>query len=107
MGCHSLPQGIFLTQGLNPCLLHCRQILYGLSHQGIPTIKTQISTPGNHEWGGKAGGGDRGFGIDMYTLLHLKWITNKDLLQETLLNVMWQPGWEGSLGQHGYMYMYG
>ena len=26
-------QGIFLTQGLNPHLLHCRQILYHLSHQ--------------------------------------------------------------------------
>ena len=26
--------GIFLTQGLNPGLLHCRQILYCLSHQG-------------------------------------------------------------------------
>ena len=34
MGCHSLLQGIFPTQGLNPCLLHCRQILYRLSHQG-------------------------------------------------------------------------
>ena len=20
---------------------------------------------------------------------------------------MWQPGWEGSLGENGYMYMYG
>ena len=28
VGCHSLLQGISLTQGLNPCLLHCRQILY-------------------------------------------------------------------------------
>ena len=27
---------IFPTQGLNPCLLHCRQILYCLSHQGSP-----------------------------------------------------------------------
>ena len=27
VGCHFLLQGIFLTQGLNPCLLHCRQIL--------------------------------------------------------------------------------
>ena len=44
---------------------------------------------------------------DMYTLLYLKWITNKDLViaQGTLLNVMWQPGWEGSLGKNGYMYM--
>jgi len=29
-------RGIFLTQGSNPGLLHCRQILYGLSHQGSP-----------------------------------------------------------------------
>ena len=27
-------RGIFLTQGLNLSLLHCRQILYHLSHQG-------------------------------------------------------------------------
>ena len=52
----------------------------------------------------------REFRIDMYTLLYLEWITNKDLLciaQGTLFNVMWQPGWEGSLGESGYMYMYG
>ena len=24
----------------------------------------------------------------------------------TLLNVMWQPGWEGSLGKNRYMYVY-
>ena len=30
----SLLQGIFLTQGWKPTLLHCRQILYGLSHPG-------------------------------------------------------------------------
>ena len=29
-----LLQGIFLTQQLNQCLLHCRQILYQLSYQG-------------------------------------------------------------------------
>ena len=27
VGCHSLPQGIFLTQRWNLCLLYCRQIL--------------------------------------------------------------------------------
>ena len=36
VGCHFLLQGIFLTQGLNPGLLHCRQILYHLYHQGSP-----------------------------------------------------------------------
>ena len=29
-------QGIFPTQELNPGLLHCKQILYCLSYQGIP-----------------------------------------------------------------------
>ena len=38
MGCHFLLQGIFLTQGLNPGLLHCRQILYQLSSEGSPKI---------------------------------------------------------------------
>ena len=36
VGCHFLLQGIFPTQGLNTSLLwllHCRQILYPLSHQ--------------------------------------------------------------------------
>ena len=31
-----LLQGIFSTQGLNPSLLHCRQILYQLSCEGSP-----------------------------------------------------------------------
>ena len=38
VGCHLLPQGIFPTQGLNLGLLHCRQILYHLSHQGNPSF---------------------------------------------------------------------
>ena len=32
----SLPQGIFPTQGPNSCLLHCRRLLYHLSHPGSP-----------------------------------------------------------------------
>ena len=38
VGCHSLLQGIFPTQGLNPGLLYYRQILYLLSHQGSQEI---------------------------------------------------------------------
>ena len=55
-------------------------------------------------WGeGRGEGILREFGVDMYTLLCLKWRTNKDLLyiaQGTLLNVMWQPGWERGLGEN-------
>ena len=40
VGCHALLQGIFPTQKLNPGLLHWRQILYHLSHQGILQVRT-------------------------------------------------------------------
>ena len=35
---HSLLKGIFPIQGSNSGLLHCRQILHRLSHQGNPFI---------------------------------------------------------------------
>ena len=38
MGSLSLLQQIFLTQEANWGLLHCRQVLYQLSYQGIPLI---------------------------------------------------------------------
>ena len=54
-------------------------------------------------------GRDTEFGMDMYTLLYFKWITNQDLLYSTgnLLNVIWQPGWEWGLGENGSMRTYG
>ena len=36
VGSHWLLQDIFPTQGLNPGLLYCRQILDRLSHHGSP-----------------------------------------------------------------------
>ena len=38
VGCQSLLEGIFLTQGLNLGLSHCRQIIYCLSHQESPIM---------------------------------------------------------------------
>ena len=43
VGCHFLLPGIFPTQGLNPCLLHCRQILYHLRHQGSLLYREMLS----------------------------------------------------------------
>ena len=40
VGHHSLLQRIFLTQGSNPGLPHCRQILDHLSHCGSPLFIT-------------------------------------------------------------------
>ena len=42
VGCHFLLQEIFLTQGLNPGLPHCRQTLYHLSHQGSPCCPLKV-----------------------------------------------------------------
>ena len=41
----SLSLLIFPTQGSNPGLLHCRQLLYQLSHQGSPRILKWVAYP--------------------------------------------------------------
>ena len=45
VGSHSLLQGIFPAQGSNAGLLHCRWILYSLSHQGSPRILEWVAYP--------------------------------------------------------------
>ena len=45
VGSLSLLQGIFPTQGSSPGLLHCRWILYPLSHQGSPRILEWVAFP--------------------------------------------------------------
>ena len=44
VGNHSLLWGIFPSQGSNPGLLHCGQILYYLSHEGRLYIYTYMHT---------------------------------------------------------------
>ena len=68
VGCHFLLQGIFPTQGLNLGLLHCRQTLYHLSHQGsTPSYRKKVQN-----WISKAlkQGGTSGM-----TKLHFNWWT--------------------------------
>ena len=45
VGSLSLLQEIFPIQGLNPGLLHCRQILYQLSHKKSPRILEWVAYP--------------------------------------------------------------
>ena len=45
VGSLSLLQEIFPTQGSNPVLPHCRQILYQMSHQGSPRILEWVAYP--------------------------------------------------------------
>ena len=44
VGCYVLLQGICPTQGSNPGLPHCRQILYHLSHQGSLCTSLQFNS---------------------------------------------------------------
>ena len=43
--CNALLQGIFPSQGSNPGLPHCRELLYHLSHQGSPRILEWVAYP--------------------------------------------------------------
>ena len=45
----------------------------------------------------------------MYTLLYLKWITNKNLIYRTCNSAQgYVAAWMGGeFGENGYMYMYG
>ena len=43
VSCHALLQRIFLTQGLKPYLLHCRQIVYPLSYLRNPIDSEMLS----------------------------------------------------------------
>ena len=45
VGSLSFLQGIFPAQGLKPGLLHCRRILYQLSHKGSPRILEWVVYP--------------------------------------------------------------
>ena len=45
VGCHALLLWIFPNQGLNPGLLHRRQMLLPLSHQGSPWILEYVAYP--------------------------------------------------------------
>ena len=45
VGSFSFLQGIFLTQGSNPGIPHCKRILYQLNHHGSPRIPEWVAYP--------------------------------------------------------------
>ena len=52
VGCHAFLQESFPTQGSNPSLPHCRQILHHLSYQGSPPLFKNVRTMKCKETGG-------------------------------------------------------
>ena len=67
VGSLSLLQGIFPNQGLNPGLLHCRGILYQLSHKGSLCDEASIKKPKIQSW--------ESFRVDEYIQVLRGWHT--------------------------------
>ena len=73
VGCHLLLQGIFLTQGSNTGLLHCRQILHSLSHHRKTDLKpVPLSTI--HMTFGKCSIHFIPPSIQLFTCYHKSWL---------------------------------
>ena len=69
------------------------------NRNGFTDLKNELTIAG-----GKDGEGIvREFGMNVYTVLYWKgWPTRACCIAHgTLLSVMWQPGWEGRLGESG------
>ena len=89
----------------------------GLSEKEMATHFSILAweIPGTEEPGRLESMRSKGVGHDLATEHHHtslkphgeKFIKCQVLLHGTLFNVMWQPGWEGSLGDNGYTYTYG
>ena len=91
MGFHSLLQGIFPTRGWNLGLLHCRQILYHLSHQGSPDVinTIQLSSDTVHH---KMASGCTGEGLSPTRLPSTSEISWKPRLSVMILTMRLQIG---------------
>lgn len=65
------------------------------TQNGCGDLENKFMITRGEGWGERIA---REFGTDMYTLPHLKWVTNKDsIAQGPLLSALWQHGWEGSM----------
>ena len=69
VGSLSLLQGIFPTQGSNPGIPQCRQILYQLSHKESPRILGWVAYPFS-----SGSGADPATQESNWGLLHYRWI---------------------------------
>ena len=81
VGSLSLLQGIIPTQGLNPGLLHCRWVLYQLSHKGRPRILEWVAYPFSSDLP------DSGMGPGSPALQ----VDSLPTIRETLIKLLYDP----------------
>ena len=97
VGSLSLLQGKIPTQGSNPYLPHCRQILYQLRHKGSPVLECKVKWALASITKNKASGGD---GIPVELLQILKDDAVKvlhSLCQQIWKTQQWQQDWKRSV----------
>ena len=111
VGSLSLLQGIVPTQGSNPGLLHCRQILYQLSHKGSPSIlewvaypfssgssrprnQTRVSYTAGRFFTNWATREAKWKTPNKTTQLSLSWTCDPQKLWETIKGLLFNPKWE-------------
>jgi len=81
----SLLQQMFLTQESNQSLLHCRRILYQLSHQGSPTIQVWPKSNPLHLHSGN----DKQIqGIRSDSVPEELWTEVRDIVQEAVIKTI-------------------
>ena len=70
-------------------------------------LQNRLADLRERTYGGRAEGKDREFGLDMYTLLYLEWITNKDLLYSTWNSVQcYVAAWMGGVFEREWIHVY-
>ena len=100
MESHSFLQGIFPTQGLNPGLPHCKEILYQLSHQG--NSKYILSPPcGMWDLSSLTRDQTRPPALEAQSLNHwtAREVSNTYSEGKTWVNI-WIPKWRKTLNGH-------
>ena len=89
VGSLSLLQGYFPTQGLNPGLLHCRQIPYQLKHKESPRILEWVAYPFSS--GYSQARNRTGVSCIAYRFFTI-WAIRKVALTSTVIEQMFTPG---------------
>ena len=94
VSCQFFLQGIFPTQGSNPGLLHCRQILYQMSYLGSTSIKRE------NKFCIESWGFTTSISLNnLYSFLVINYKGKKrnkkrNIAQKNQKAVNWQLGWE-------------
>ena len=75
------------------------------NRNGLTDFESRLTVAKRERW--ERGGTDREFGIDIYTLLYMEWIVNRDLLYSTGNSTQYSViTYMGKESEKGWIYVY-